>query len=189
MFSEQILISEFKQKLDRVIEKTKEEIVTIKTGKASPVMVESLMVLSYGGTTKLKLLELATIMTEGASGLLIAPFDPSTVQDIEKAILSSPLNLTPRVDGKNIHIKIPPLSEEQRKQMLKTVSTKIEEGKVAMRHDRDEARKKVKAAQEEKTISEDDKFRIEKDIDKITHEYTLSLEELKSRKEKELMEV
>src|SRR3990167_2396797 len=128
MFNEQNTISEFKSKLENEIEKTRNELVVMKSGRANPAMVEGLMVEAYGGSTKLKLMEMATIMTEGASGLLISPFDPSAVSDLEKAILTSPLHLTPRVDGKNIHIKIPPLSEEQRRELLRTVSQKIEEG-------------------------------------------------------------
>lgn len=189
MFNEQTLISEFKRKLDSVVMRLKEDISSIKTGKASPALVESMIVATYGGTAKMKLQELATIMTEGASGLMISPYDVSTIQDIEKAVLTSPLNLTPRVDGKTIHIKIAPLSEEQRKLMLKTVSSKIEEGKVAIRHDRDETRKKVKMALENKEISEDVRFRVEKEIDKVTQEFTIMLDDIKSRKEKEMMEV
>lgn len=189
MFNEQATLTEFKLRLNHVVDKIKEDLIMIKTGKASPALVESLMITTYNGTTKLKLQELATIVTEGASGLFISPFDPAVIQDIEKAILTSPLSLTPRVDGKNIHIKIPPLSEEQRKQMMRAVSTKIEEGRMTMRRDRDEARKKIKIAHEDKIISDDDKFRIEKEFDKLTHEATLLLDDLKLRKEKEMMAV
>lgn len=163
--------------------------MSIRTGKASPSLLESLTVLTYGGTTKLKVQELATVSTTGPSSLLINPFDPSTVQDIEKAILSSPLGLTPRVDGKTIHVTIPALSEDQRLKYQKMVAVKIEESKNTLRVARDDARKHVKQQFEDKEVTEDEKFGAEKEIDKITQEYTTRLEELKEKKDRELMEV
>lgn len=183
------LVSDIRQKMEREVERTRGEILMIKTGKASPGLIEGLIVETYAGSTKLRLMELASISTESSSELLIAPFDPETVRDIERAILMSPLSLTPRVDGKNIHIKIPPLTEEQRLKLLKTVAQKIEEGKVLIRTRRDEVRKKVRQAFDSKELSEDQKFRVEKEIDKITQEYTKSLDELKQKKEKDLMEI
>lgn len=189
MFSEQTALADFKSKLNREIDKKRDELLVIKTGKASPALIEGLIVETYNATMKLKLVELASIATEGPSGLVILPFDPSTVTDIEKAILSSPLNLTPRVDGKDIHIKIPALTQEQRMRLIKTVSQKIEEGREQVRFARDEIRKKIRAAAESKFISEDVKFKLEKEVDKIAQEMQAHLEQLKQKKEKEMMEV
>lgn len=187
MFSETTALSEFKKSLEHDVEKTRSELLVLKTGKASPALVENLFIETYGGSAKLRLMELATIATEGVSALLISPFDPSTIADIERAILASPLNLTPRVDGKDIHIKIPALTEEQRLKLLKTVSQKIEEAKVMMRTKRDDIRKKIRHAFDAKELSEDQKFRFEKEIDQITHEYTTLLDDVKAKKEKEMM--
>jgi len=189
MFNEGQELGDFKQKLTKCVDFTREDLQSLRTGKSSPSLVENMMVETYGGTTKLKLQELATTSSEGPSGLLINPFDPSTITDIEKAILNSPLHLTPLVDGKMIHLKIPPITEEQRKQILKIVGQKIEEGKAKLRMSRDEIRRKTKQYFEDKALSEDQKYRIEKEIDKVTQEYSLQLETIRDKKEKELMNI
>jgi len=183
------MLPEFKQNLEKTIDALKTEIASIRTGQASPSLIENLKVETYGGQAKLKLLELSTITNEGPTGLLISPFDPSIIKDIEKAILSSPLNLTPRVDGKNIHIAIPPLSEEQRRQLLKIISQKIEAARKQVRTIRDETRKKIKIAFEKKEISEDQKFRTEKEIDETTQQYNQQIDQIREKKEKEVMEI
>lgn len=189
MFSTDTIVNDFKQKLTRETEKTREALLTLKTGKASPAMVEGLLVMAYDTTTSYKLMELATITTNSPSQLLISPFDPSTIGPIEKAILASPLHLTPRVDSHKIYISVPPLTEEQRIALLKTVSAKIEEGKVAARNHRDDIRKKVRAALDDKSITEDAKFRLEKEIDKITQDTMMIFDEMKGKKEKEMLTI
>lgn len=185
----QSLISEFKQKAEKAIELTKQEIATIRTGKASPALVENFIVNTYQGTTKLKLKQLATISTQGPFDLVISPFDPSVIKDIEKALLKSNLNLTPIIEEKNIRLKIPPLSLEQRKNFLKIIAQKIEQGREKIRLARDEIRKKIKTSSENKELSEEERFRMEKEIDKITQEINNRIEEIKNKKEKELMEI
>ncbi|MCS6956487.1 MAG: ribosome-recycling factor, partial [Patescibacteria group bacterium] len=106
-------VQEFKQKSQKIIDSLKEDLKSIRTGKANPSLVENLIIETYSGTTKLKLMELSTITTEGPTTLIVIPFDPSTIQDIEKAILKSPLGLSPSVQGTKIILKIPPLSTEQ----------------------------------------------------------------------------
>lgn len=189
MLNDQDFESDFKQKLEGAVLFVKNEVSSIRSGKASPSLIENLIVDTYGGESKLKLMELSTIGTDGSSGLVISPFDPATIKDIERAIMSSPLNLTPRTDGHKIHIKLPLLSEEQRLKFIKLVHSKVEEGRVRMRGTRDEFRKKLKLSLESKEISEDSKFRLEKLLDTVTKEYTEIFDEIKSKKEKELMEV
>lgn len=189
MFNESQEITDFKSKLINLIEHVRNDLQVLRTGKTSPALVENIIVETYGGSTKLSLKELATTTTDGPACLIIVPFDPSTIQDIEKAILTSPLHLQPQVEGKNIRLRIPPINEEQRKQILKIVSQKIEEGKEKVRAARDEIRKKVKGSLETKDISEDQRFRMEKDIDKITQDFNLQLETVKEKKEKEVMQV
>lgn len=189
MFNENSFFQEINQKIAKLIEYLRSEISNIRTGKASPALVENIIVETYGGSAKLKVSELATISNDGPQGILISPFDSSTVKDIEKAIFASPLNLNPRVDGKNIYIKLPPLNEEQRKSFTKLIYAKVEEGKVKLRGLRDEARKKTKTETETKNITEDQKFRIEKEIDKVIQNTNTQLEEIRDKKEKELMEL
>lgn len=187
MVISQQLFEEFKKNLEKEVAYLKQEIILIRTGKASPALIENILVETYAGAAKLKLKELATITAEDSLTLLIVPFDPSTISDIEKAILKSSLHLTPKVEGKNIYIKFPLLSEEQRKNLLKLVSQKAELSRERIRIQRDEARKKIKNFFENKQISEDEKFRMEKEIDKITQEFNNQISEIKEKKEKEIM--
>lgn len=189
MFNEQSHRADFKKKGSAIIEYIKNEIMHIRSGKASPSLVETIMVNTYEGTTQMKLMQIATINTDGPSGLLITPFDYGTMQDIEKALLISPMHLNPRVEGKTIRLRLPPLSEEQRKQLLRVVAQKIEEGKVKLRMARDEIRKKVKEAFEDKDCSGDQKFRFEKEIDMTTHKMIVSCDEMKDKKAREIMEM
>lgn len=173
----------------KVLTQLKEELKAIRTGKANPALIENLVVETYGGQTKLRLLELGSILSEGPMTLTISPYDPSVTQDIEKAILKSPLGISPSVQTGKIYVRIPPLSEEQRQKLAKLVGQKAEEKKGIVRNLRDEARKKVKTQLEEKTITEDDRFRLEKEIDTITHSTTEQLQVIREAKEKEIMEV
>ncbi len=182
-------IAEFKVAVDKLIAHLKEELKSIRTGRASASLVENLVVEAYGGQSKLRLLELASIMTEGPIQLVISPFDPSTTQDIEKAILKSPIGLSPAVQGSRIIIKIPPLSQEQRDKYIKLAGSMIEEKKMMTRNARDETRKKFKNQFEKKEISEDEKFRYEKELDTITQSYMQNIEQIKENKEKEISEV
>lgn len=183
------MISELKTLSQHTVSHLKEDLKTIRTGRANPSMLESMVIEAYGGQSKLKLMELATITTEGPSTIVIMPFDPSTVGDIEKSILKSPIGFTPRTQGTRILVAIPPLSEEQRQKITKVVNSKIEEKKVAVRNHRDDARKKIKQQFESKFISEDQKYRLEKEIDTLTQEFTSEIHLIKEQKDKEIMEV
>lgn len=189
MFNDQLFISDFTARLNTTLEYARAEVVNLRGGKPSPTLVENLAVDAYQGQSKLRLMELATINVEGASGLLIIPFDPSTIKDIEKAILTSPLSISPRTEGQKIHLKFPAVTEEQRLKFFKIVSQKIEEGRVKIRAIRDEFRKKLKQGLENKDMSEDQKFRLEKELDKITAQFNEKLTEIRIKKEKEIMEV
>jgi len=182
-------LQDFKTQLSLTATALTEDLKTIRTGRANPIIVEQLIVDAYGGSTKLKLTEMATITTEGPVALVIAPFDPSTVPDIEKAILKSPLGLSPQVQGTMIVIRIPPLSEEQREKYVKLVNQKIEEKRNIVRNHRDDVRKKIKMQFDEKTVTEDEKYRLEKEIDTITQKTNTQLLEIKEAKEKEIREI
>lgn len=179
----------FKNQSQKIIDYLKEELKTIRTGRANPSLVENLIVETYGGSTKLKLMELSTITTNGPTELLISPFDPSTITDIEKAILKSTLNLTPNTQGQKIIIKIPPLSTEQREKYIKLVREKIEEKKNQIRNLRDQIRKSLKTDFEKKIITEDLKFKLEKEIDNLTSQLMIQIDEIRSKKEIEIREV
>ena len=188
LFMEDVL-QKFESQTDLTIQLLEEELKGIRTGRANTGMVENMTIQTYGGSTTLKLRELATITTEGPVTLVITAFDPATVKDIEKAILTSPMGINPQTEGTKIFLRIPPMSEEQRKKYVKLVSQLIEDSKNTIRHERDEARKVIKRMFDEKSISEDDKYRTEKEIDSLTTIHGTKLQELKEKKEKEIMEV
>jgi ribosome recycling factor len=183
------IVSSFYQQAAKTISSLKEDLKSIRTGRASPSLVENLTVETYGGQSKLRLLELATIMTEGASSISISPYDPSVIQDIEKAILKSPLGLTPSTQGTRIIIRIPSLNTEQREKYIKVVREKVEEKKVTIRNQRDNSRRTIKNAFENKEMSEDEKYRLEKEIDVQTTKFMEEINIIKEGKEKEIMEV
>lgn len=183
------VLASFKQQSERAIEQLKEDLKSIRTGRASPALVENLPVKTYGGQTTLKLTELATITTDGPTALTISPFDPSTVTDIEKAIQSSALGLTPQTQGTTIIVRIPALTQEQREKILKVVGQKIEEKKVQVRNYRDEVRRKIKNNLEAKEITEDGKFRLEKEVDIQTQTYMTTIQEIKQKKEDAIMQI
>ena len=179
----------FSQQSQKTIDQLQEDLRSMRSGRASPGLVEGLQVKTYGGETTLKLMELATITTDGPSALVINPFDPSTVVDIEKALLTSALGFSPQTQGQTITVRIPPLSQEQREKILKVIGQKIEERKVQIRNHRDDARKKLRSLLDAKEITEDDKFRGEKDIDAKSQKFMEYIQELKEKKEQEILEV
>ncbi len=179
----------FKTEIQTSTDKLREELKGIRTGRAHTGMVEGMIVEAYGGSTKMRLLELASITTEGNDGIVIMPFDPSTSQDIEKAILTSPLGLMPKIDGSKLTIRIPPLSEEQRLKYVKLVAQMIEDTKNTIRRQRENVRKDIKQLFDAKELTEDDKFRLEKDIDSQISDSNMELQSIKEKKEQEIMAV
>ncbi|KXK07508.1 MAG: Ribosome-recycling factor [Microgenomates bacterium OLB22] len=181
------IYSQFKQLAQQAVEHTREELRTIRTGKPTPAFLENLSVAAYG--TTMRLLEVATITTDSSNSLIVQPFDPSTIKDIETALHSSNLNVTARNEGALIRVIFPPLSEDQRNQFVKFAGTKAEDGKVSVRHQREEARKKLKELFDQKAITEDDRYKGFEQIDKITKEFTDLIDELKAKKEEEILSI
>jgi len=181
--------TEFKTSCQKVVNQLKEELKSIRTGRANPAMIENLVVEAYGGQSKLKIMEMATIANEAPLILAVMPFDPSTVSEIEKTILKSPLGFSPRSQNNKILITIPPLSEEQREKMVKIINQTIETHKHSVRNHRDEARKKIKYDFEAKTLTEDNKFRIEKELDISAQKIMEEIQVIKEKKEAEIREV
>ncbi|MBI1863022.1 ribosome recycling factor [Candidatus Microgenomates bacterium] len=183
------ITQEFKQHAQKSVEMLKEDLKTIRTGRATPALVENLPVTTYGGTTTLKLREIATITTEGATLIVIVPFDPATNQDIEKGIMNSAVGLSPASQGTRILVKVPPLDEEQRQKYAKLAGQMVEEKRISVRGNRDDARRKIKQQVDAKTLTEDDKFRLEKEIDDITQKINEEMQSVKEAKEKDIMSV
>ena len=182
-------LNAFKTNIQLTISALKEELKSIRTGRANPAMIEDIIIEAYGGSTKLRLKELSTITTEGASALLIAPFDPSTIQDIEKGILKSPLGISPQTQGTRITIRIPPMSQEQRDKYVKLVGQMIEEKRSIVRNHRDDVRKKIREEFDKKILTEDDKYRMEKEVDTLTQKANEDIATVKTMKDAEIQQV
>ena len=183
------IVSNFKQSSQKTVLALKEDLKSIRTGRASPALVENIPVTTYNGTTTLKLKEIATIATEGPQTLVIVPYDSSTTGDIEKGILSSSMGLSPASQGTRILVKIPPLSQEQRDKFIKLSNQMVEEHRVSVRGQRDDGRRKIKSQYEQKTITEDVKFRLEKEVDVESAKVMEEMDSIKESKEKEIMEI
>jgi ribosome recycling factor len=183
------ITSELKQKMAKSLAVIHEDLATIRTGRATPALVENVIVLTYEGTQNLRLRELATISTEGPKMIIIAPYDPSTTRDIERGIGAANLGYTGSVDGNIIRIVLPALTAERREEYIKLAHQKIESGRVMMRQNRHEMMNQIKKKMEDSEIGEDEKKRLEKEIQDVTDEMMAELDGLKERKEKELREI
>jgi ribosome recycling factor len=164
-----------------------EDFAAIRTGRASPTLVERLMVEYYGTPTPLK--QLATCAAPEPQLITIRPFDPTSIGTIEKAIRTSDLGLTPSNDGKLIRLSVPPLTEERRQDLVKLVSKRVEEAKVAVRNIRRDILDDLREFEKEKLISEDDFFRAKEELQKVTDRYSEEIDKVGTRKEQEIMEV
>ena len=164
-----------------------EGLAGIRTGRASPALVEKLNVDYYGTATPL--LQLATIGVPEPQLITIRPFDPNSLSEIERAIQTSDLGLTPANDGKLIRLTIPPLNEERRKELAKLVSGRLEESRVEVRNIRREALDTMRELENEKMVGEDDFHRGKDDLQKLTDEYIGQIDAIGERKEQEILEV
>jgi ribosome recycling factor len=174
-------------KMKKSIEAIQKELTSIRTGHASPTLIEHLRV-DYAGTV-LPLNQLASITAPQANLLVVQPWDKGSMSSIEKAIQKSELGLNPINDGRVIRITIPSLNEERRQELLKIVHRRIEEGKVAIRNERRDALEKLKAQEKEKEISQDEHKLLQSQLQKITDAYTVNMENIGKDKEKEVMAV
>ncbi|MCF7872993.1 MAG: ribosome recycling factor [Candidatus Omnitrophica bacterium] len=180
------LIKKIEKNMEKAIEATKREFSELRSGRANPRMVEGVRVNYYGSPTLLK--ELATIGVPEARMLVISPYDPTSVGEVEKALLQADLGITPINDGKIIRLVVPPLSEERRDELIKMVKKIAEEGKVSIRTIRRGGREDIKNLEKNKEISEDDKYDAEEQLQKLTDQYIKKLDTLLEEKEKELKE-
>jgi len=178
------ILKETENLMKKAVEATKREFSEIRTGKANPKMVEGLMVNYYGTPTPLK--QIATITIPDAKLIIIQPWDVNSIESIQRAILSSNLGFNPIIDGKTIKVPVPPLSEERRQELIKITKYMLEEGKISLRTVRREAIEKIRNLEKEKKISEDERYKLEEEVQKLIDKYTQELEKLFEEKKKEL---
>ncbi|TBX25633.1 ribosome recycling factor [Bowmanella sp. JS7-9] len=176
-----------RERMEKSVSALKSQFTKIRTGRAHPSLLDSIMVPYYGSNTPLK--QLANIVAEDARTLALTVFDKSAAQAVEKAIMQSDLGLNPMSAGSVMRIPLPPLTEERRKDLIKVVRNEAEQGRVAVRNIRRDANADIKELLKEKEISEDDARRGEEQIQKLTDEFVKTMDQLLADKEAELMEI
>lgn len=183
------VLAEMERKMKLSVQATAEEFSTVRTGRATPALLDRITVEYYG--SQLPINQVATITVPEPRQLIINPWDKSVTGTIEKTISKSDLGFVPIKDGDIIRINVPALTEERRKEMVKVVAKKAEHGKVAIRNIRREANEELERQKKDKDnpVSEDEIERIEKEVEKVTHKFIEEIDELKEAKDKEIMEV
>lgn len=169
------------------VQALEEDLAGIRTGRATPALVEKLPVEYYGNPTPL--IQLASIGVPEPRTLLIRPFDPSTLNNIERAIMASDLGLTPNNDGKTIRLNLPQLTEQRRRELVRVVNNRVEEARVSVRNVRRDLIKDLREFENEKMISEDERMRGEDELQRITDKFIQEINAVGERKEKEILEV
>ena len=182
-----LVMDDTRERMAKAIEHVRVEFANVRTGRASPALVENLLVDYYGAETPLK--QLANFSVPEPRLLVVSPFDKGAMAMIEKAIVNADLGLNPSNDGVVIRLGFPALTEERRKSFVKIVRTKAEEGKVALRGVRRHARQELENLEKEQGLSKDDLERLEKVLDKMTQDAVAVVDALLSHKEHELLEV
>jgi len=180
-------VKEAEHHMKGAIVSLEEDLSGIRTGRATPALVEKLPLDYYGMPTPL--MQLASISIPEARAILIKPFDPTSLKTIEKSILASELGLTPNNDGKSIRLNLPPLTEDRRHELVKVVHARLEESRIAIRNIRRDIIKDLKEFEKEKMISEDDLKTGEDEIQKLTDHMIAEIDGIGVKKEKEIMEV
>ncbi|MEE8356553.1 MAG: ribosome recycling factor [Anaerolineales bacterium] len=178
---------ETEERMEKAIAALTQELNSIRTGRANPSLVELLPIEYYGTQTPLQ--ELASISIPESRSFLIRPYDPSSLKNIEKAILTSDLGLNPNNDGENIRLVLPTPTEERRLELVKILGIKAEDARISIRNIRRESIRNLRDFEEEKIITEDDQHRGEDKVQEITDNFIKNIDSICERKEKEIMEV
>ncbi|MFA6551019.1 MAG: ribosome recycling factor [Patescibacteria group bacterium] len=180
-------IQQQQTELTQVAEFFKKDIASIRTGRANPAMLDGVLVSAYG--TKVPLQQVGNISVVDARCLTISPWDKSVLKDIEKGIVEADLGVSPVNEGEKIRITIPQPTEEDRRERAKKLGEKLEHAKVTLRQVRDKIKEAIEQAENDKVIAEDDKFRFLKEMEEEIKKYNEQLEEIRKKKEEEIMTI
>lgn len=178
------IIHDTEQKMKKTVEATQREFSTIRTGRASTALVDSVKIDYYGTSTPLR--QLAAISTPDARTIMIQPWDKNSLGDIEKSLLKSEIGITPTNDGKVLRLSVPPLTQERRAELDKVLKKIAEDGRVSIRTSRHSAIEHAKKLEKDKTATEDERFKAQEDIQKLTDKYIKEIDNVLSAKEKEI---
>ncbi|MCR4263275.1 MAG: ribosome recycling factor [Candidatus Roizmanbacteria bacterium] len=179
-------IQQAQKQMSQALTILREDLGTIRAGRASSSLIEHVRMKVYGGTTELTLAELATISSSDAKTMVVTPFDQSIIDEIERGLTQANLGLTVSQDGQIIRVVVPPMTEERRQEFIKLAKTKTEGVHIMIRQARQEAMNQVKNQEQNGEISEDEKFRLEKEVQKMTDEKTKEADSILERKVNEL---
>ena len=182
-----LAVNDAKEHMAKAVDHAQAEFGAIRTGRATPALVEHLKVDYYGAETELR--QIAGFSVPEARLLVVSPYDKGSLSAVEKALQSSDLGITPSNDGSVIRLTFPVPTEQRRKELVKVVKQKAEDGRVTVRNIRRSARHELEAIQKEGDLSGDELERVEKDLDKITHEHVAAIDRLLANKEQELLEI
>ena len=174
-----------KQQMQKVLEMLRSDLASVRTGRATPGLVEDIAVSVYGGSARMRIKELATITASDSQTLVISPFDNAILDEIQKGIMEANVGLTPSNDGQLIRISIPPLSAERRQDLIKLMHQKLENGKIMVRQVRHEAMGEMKKEE----LAEDAKSHLEKEIQKLTDDTNSGIDAMGKKKEEELLQI
>ncbi len=180
------LVQETSSRIHKVLELLKQDLATIRTGRAAPSLVENIVINAYGGSAKLRVMEMATVHAQDLQTLVITPFDQSTMHDLEKGIQEANIGLNPVVDAPILRITIQPLSTERRQELIHLMKQKLENGRIMVRQARQDGMNDVKKNDE---LSEDEESRLEKEIQKLTDEAMVQIDAMGKQKEEELLQI
>lgn len=176
-------------RMEEVLRVLSEDLAGIRTGRATPALVENVVVSAYGGAQRLKVLELATITASDPQTLVVEPWDKSIIGEIRQGILAANIGLNPVIDGERLRISIPPMTSEDREKFVKLLHTKLEHSRVAIRQIRADIMRDIKEKFENKEITEDEKFVTEKKLQELTDEFIDKINERGESKEAELRQI
>lgn len=176
-------------KFQKVVDAVTNDIAGVRTGRASPALVENIVVPAYGGTQHLRVMEVASITATDPTQIVISPWDKSIIGDIRKGLMESNLGFNPSIDGEVIRIIISPMTTEDREKYVKILSAKLENGKVMVRQVRADEMHEIKKQFEAKEITEDDKFASEKKLQELTDSFISKIDEMGERKKQELLQI
>lgn len=178
---------EIKEEIDKIIKKSDEDLSAMRTGRASAMLVENIFVEYYG--TKVPVKQMANISVPDARMIVIEPWDKNTIKNVVAAISASNLGVNPASDGVAIKIIFPPITEEERQKVVKLMHQRLEKAKISIRQLREKSREEIKASEKNKEIGEDEKFRLEKELQKLVDNAIGEIEKTKEEKEKDIMSV
>ena len=182
-----VVLSEVSVKMDRAVDAFKRDLTQLRTGRATPALVENIEVDYYGSKTPLK--QIASISTPDARAIMIQPWDANALRGIEKSLMTSEMGFNPSNDGSTISVPIPQLTAERRQEMVKLLKGKIEDGKVSVRNVRRDGLESLRKLEKEKSISQDDGRRAQDQLQKTTDGHTKQIDETGSAKEAEILQV